>query len=65
MDITHFKKVYLFTVCICVHLMCVNTGMHVSRCMWRPEDTFQQLVLTLHLVEAGSFVSSADLYSPR
>lgn len=25
---------------------------------------FQQLVLTMHLVEAGSFVFAADLYTP-
>lgn len=50
---------------MCVNLMCVNTGVHVPWCMWRSEDTFQQLVLTLHLVEAGSVVSAADLFTPR
>lgn len=45
--------------------MCMNTGVHVPQCMWRPEeDTLQQLVLTLHLVEAGFFVLAADLYTP-
>lgn len=50
-----FFSLEIFSVCVSV---CVSSHAHDTVCMWRLEDNFQELILSIHLVsEALSLVS--------